>query len=1697
MEPSKLPNSFTRAIPSFVLRKGGDQSQLSSKDKRYVQQIEKVLTSFDTLDEWADYIAFLSRLSKALQLTEDPNMYHTVKWIPYPSQVANKLSLCLSSRLPSGVHQKTLSIYETIFNALTPDTLNKELSIWLPGLLPVLSYCSISVKPQFIRILKNIILPTINSISLKMVTKPLILCLLPGLDDENSEAFNDILDLMDSFKLKLNDDTHFWQCMFRCIISNPEKRLGSLFWCNRRLPVFTSLKENDTVYFSEEARSCLSPDPGLLIRAFATSINSSTTLNTASDIIVVRGFFDILLSHLPLDSDAFERLVSVKDKELLIMACCRVTLKKDMSLNRRLWNLFLGPEVDPDHSFSMSRSTYFESYALTDLNSGLLKLVNSDDTKSIVDGFRIAQLILMDKWEISNLLTPKLFSPFLTKCYDNRDDDVILKAAQSFFDGIESSYIWNDIINILVENNSTKLDLLEFVLRTFNFNEEEMITVHAPLAILCLLTNSELSLERLNILELLFGLVPPRAYSPIEDVSEANYSEEKIVDLVKDYYHRRISDDTIEFPISKGGLSYTILLLVGSMFVKYISEEKKCLRLSTILCEMFYNIPNIEAGTLSTINLIDAMLALDITNDLSDSATKQKNLLVAFGISKVFSYLSKSIAELQRKKLLKIILTNIWSSIHSPCPANHQVEAVKTIYELELSCSNHNIEAGVFDLLKKLPRSSRVRAFETLWTHSTSFSEGDSILIRPMQLILDDLHDEDSPNYLGIKNFVRLAIKNGSANRLLKLTTNPLLDFDFMMGNRSELRSDDDLAQFSYHLDSLVNVVNSNGKPLREACSNEFAVLDNSAKLSLVKSNNWDISTYKSLLLSVIDKFMKLQLNKSILSDRKALRSYYDCITNLLKLLTQLITGNESNFADKFHLLIQVCSYYMHLRNLDTDILELIQTKFLSCIFHFLELSEELKINLNLLHVSDEDKEPLLVNFIIQGIQKSKSSLLLESWISLLTRSLYLFNESVFSVLLQLNDSLISKTDYFFKKLTNFEHFDESEDMEVSMNILISGLEDLLSISHSFLLTSKLRANVDKSYHTNAESGFLNTVISGVFSIESPAIRTIEQNKLYSILLSFQDSVNLCFQIWNWSDSKPQIEPNCTIIADRSLTYVGHKLKFRARKLLESLMDLEKQEVIETLVSISPTMSPAIKLLNILDGGRSQVTLPFIFDSIVSRCNPQLLEESRRASLNIPISEKALSKFLVEYFQSIDNDTIIDVWAPSIQFLRDSLSHSVKYHTIYPDCLKICDILSQKANNSKLREQRKYRKELSDVFIKLFNNTVSSKSAGMTQDLDRESDDEDSKVPSKIEIPLVQLDDVLDSLNVVIPNLDTIIEDSDKASSCINTLISHLISPQIKAKKVDEVSLKALTLLDIVGKFHPNRSWKVLVYDSFMDQSFFNSNSNKFKFWDSIIGSWISNEKEKFTEMIQKITPTVASTSSNLFIWNENSEVDLKINTIKRITYLIVVQPIDYFLNQLDDLFDRIEYSLNTSCPPSYNSQITTLLRAITLKFSELHLLPHWTIITQELSSILEPFCGRNSKELRNISDDNLKLLLFGCKLLDQLLLLGYDEFNLNEWLFVSSSPEIIANGTKSNIIALVDRIANESDLFFSKEESIRIEQPQGTLLPLLRGITSISSVVNLRQFFESFSLINYERTFGLSEVDIDTCLLDIQNDLK
>lgn len=1643
--------------------------QLTSKDKRYIQQVEKVLLSFDSVAEWADYISFLARLQKSLQLREESSgvAKNSIPWIPFSEKVANRLSLCLSPNLPNGVHQKALSIYELIFNSLNIDTFNEELPIWISGLFPLLSYCSIQVKPQFLKILKES-LTKVHLQNLKLMTRPLILSLLAGLDDENSEIFNDVISLMDFVKLKLQDDSNFWQSFFLCIISNPERRLGGLFWCNKRLPVFRGFTENEgDESYSSEVEACLSPESGLLIRAFASSISSS------NDIIVVRGFFDLLLSHLPLNSEIFKYRISASDKELLIMSSCRVTLKKDMSLNRRLWNFFLGPDTEIESS--TTRSEYFEKYALETVSIGLLKLANNDDFKVKIEAFKMSLSIIMDVWEISNLITPKLFTPFLEICHKNKENKELLFSAQLFFDGVESGYIWNDVINILLEEeDKSSLDFLEFILKTFNFNEEEMITIHAPLAVICLLSTESITTKKINILEILLGLIPQSVYfqdsatnGNIKDINGNDNTEDNI-SKIKTYYIKSIANEHIEPPFQKNEIPLLIINLSKDIFIGNINT-KNAYKLCTILCHLLDTIKDYSSP-----DLTQAILNLP----------RSSPPLLALGITKIFNYTAKNLTEIEKLKMLKLILTNLWPSIHNSDTLNYQVEAVKAIYDLQSSCLNHSIEAGILELLLNLPRQKKIRAITTLWIHSSSFN-GDAILVRPLQVLLDDL-TTNSQDSMGLVNFIQSVVKNGSSNRLLKLITNPLLDFDFLNAEREELIQDDDLGQFSYFLNAIDCIIKTNFKPIKEAFNNELAVMVSSTNLKLIKGNNWDISTYKSLCSSVIFRFFQLKLNKELLEDESALDEHFNCVNNALKLLTFLVTGNEPDFLERFHTLIHVCSYYTNLEPSYT--IELIESKFLLAIFHFLEISEELKINLNLLHVEDDEKVPLLINFIIQGITKAETSLLLEGWLKLLIRSLYLFNDEVFSVLLNMNDCIISKIEYFFTKISNFGTFHELEHIESSINALVSGLEDLSSITHSYLLTSNLKFNNERAKESS--DGFFGNVIQGVFQIESPAVRNSEQNKLYTILLSFQDAVAVCFKIWQWADSKPAPIDG---IGERSLTYLAHKLKFKARKMMECLIDLEKQEVIESLIyvgevatrsilevptgkgDLTPKFVPGdittnIKLLNILDGGRSQITLPHLFNSIRTRCFPQIMEELKKSSLNIPISEREISSFLVVYFDSVDSDTITDVWNITIQFLKDILAHSVPFKAVLPDSLKLLKTLSFKLS-PKLREYKKNKKEISDLFVKLLNVTVSGK-----QDNDDESLENSTN-------SLEPVDHILDALVSVIEHFDTIIQDSDKVSVALNSITSNLITPQIKLKKIEEIPLKTLILLDLIGKNSANKTWKTLVFDTFMDSSFFHVNLNQL--WERIISTWISLERDRIQDFVARIT--TQSTPTNIFNWNEGNEVENKIQSLKRISYLLLIQPKDYFIANLEEIFSKVEESL-ALLSPIYRSELSTLLRAVTLQFSEIHLIPHWTIITHELLSIFEFVYSSKSQ-----SKEELKLILNGCKLLDQLLILRYDEFNLSEWLFVSSSPDII-NGSQDSTIAIIDRIA-KLDFTYLKDLPVKVEQPLGLLVPLIR-VGSIKNLTELRLFFDHLSLINYERTFGMYGINWKVCESAVMDDL-
>jgi hypothetical protein len=426
--------------------------------------------------------------------------------------------------------------------------------------------------------------------------KSVVMCLLPGLDDESSEEFGRVLELLDKVKTlskNVEDEaanheasSFFWQCFFLSVITSPSRRQGALVYLVKRLPKFgesDALKSKEQSTSKSNTSAVLSPEPGLLVRCFVAGLRDE-------QILTQRGFLDLLVSHLPLDSYALQNLVKSTDLDILMTAAAGVVVRREISLNKRLWAWLLGPEPSAgtgsesqvtspteaqdlerlNESMAVSRQKYFSQFGLGPLTRGLHRLIDTS-TENIADvilPYRIS-LSIMDQWEIGSLVVPEIFLKLLRNLmvfegrYTQIEFNEIFRSATMFFDGVPSGLIWSELSGLLVSTltkggeksigGQDKLDLVSFVIRRFNIHEEEMLTVHIPFVVLALLilirrngdelasdkvTSTRLKGEQtrriessLNLAIALEGIIPDRAFLTEASAESSDRSQLNINDV--------------------------------------------------------------------------------------------------------------------------------------------------------------------------------------------------------------------------------------------------------------------------------------------------------------------------------------------------------------------------------------------------------------------------------------------------------------------------------------------------------------------------------------------------------------------------------------------------------------------------------------------------------------------------------------------------------------------------------------------------------------------------------------------------------------------------------------------------------------------------------------------------------------------------------------------------------------------------------------------------------------------------------------------------------------------------------------------------------------------------------------------------------------------------------------------------------------
>ena len=1794
-----LPNTEKRVAISPARSADGSRRtpgvqdpQLATKAyRRYAAGIERALGLFDSaLQEWADYIAFLGRLQKALQAQPGD-----VNVIPDKRTVARRLAQCLNPSLPSGVHQKTLELYDLVLTLQGQDNLSRDLSLYLPGISSTLTFASLKVRPIFLSLVEDHLLK-LPITTLRPALKAVILSLLPGIEDETSEDFDRVLDILDKFRGLFNiADTEgiFWQCLFLASITSPSRRLGALAYLTRRLPKLESNAGKLASSDSHEVVVALTdPEPGLLVRCFSTGLSDE-------QILVQRTFLDLLVTHLPLNAGFYDK-VTTEDMRVLVTSAISVVLRRDMSLNRRLWSWFLGPEnqaktndqnvpISPeeinkqigsrvDVPTSDNGSNYFEFYGLNILVASLESMIarRQIGASERAQPLRIA-LSLMDRWEIGGPVVAAVFLPLMRSVEDYvhagsspEAVDLVLRSASIFFDGVESGLIWSRILQLVDTAAQDDLRLANFIVTTFNIRELEMVRVHIPmvtLALLCVLRDQKRkpleeaarpSLTRSHIVGLVEVIAPLIADSAFED----SVSTERVLDapsttfeVIKAFYTEVGGSLTLpRLPFTPSELGRLILRYTASLFISYFDDEDDLLeQLARIVVTVSSRVSDLSIDAEIAEKVVNKMVSGEAFTDFSVlSATAS----VAASVCTSHEHLAA---------IVPALVERLWNFL-SPTTPQHHIDAVRQIWALH-AVSSHSrlVESKITSLMispgaRHTPeheasanssyslRVNVIQRFGVLWNHSNTVDLAKSALDGPLALVIDCLASSSGES--AAKEWLQGAPALSLA-RVFRLAILPLIQFD-----TSEM--------LNTALQRLAGIISAQSPQQ----FSRFAYEPQWAKEVLV---NTSIPQVTETLQTVVTEMCILIVEGGDRSNPARDKA--------LSLLKDLLKGPAGV------LLVSEQLEVLFISKLDQS-LQFGDTKFQTNLIEGLLAFLELKLNqlqsikatstpkpqhrrlasrekaASDVHLSPDTEtrpssahsmhsmkpSPELLACVRKGLTSDPARSIIDKWVTLLCELVPLYSRSMYQILIALVESLCEEITKTFAKLqflfppnsrlplplvhwgtpeSNVPVLPVREDLEWVLSHLLNGLEYILAQAH-------LQLAADESQLVSAKTpdqpqGLFGSMVSGSSTgTEGNQIRNTIANNRLTVILCFQDSVRVLVNLWSWEKLGLPSSPDSVA----SFQYLSSKLRHRSRRILEHLLEAEPLEGLETLVELwvrsvktEPVINtPVIDLFQTLNASRPRTTVPVVFNAIYSRTNPTVLNKHQRSTLSSNITENELVSFLVQYSSSLEDDVLEEIWTDCTTFLRDVLGNPMPHRRILPGLLEFIAVIGRKMENTNFGEESKMRRELGvgeshtaalnfadmrqDLFVRLLTAIFTISPGG-------QGTDNAVRVESRVGLSqrsapkhnLLGFGDVVEILCDTLPSMNHMLGESDRLVGLVTSISAQIFGPMTRSRLFPRnISQPLLKLMHIISKIsNASKPWKKDLYDFLNDPRFFqNSPTIVREGWLPVLAQLNNADKGLLTELSSRLTtPAAAGLMFGVGASAARLEADRKTQLNLRRLAIVILAAEDDTIN-IETFRSKIEETLTAtrvSSPSSITrAEVFVLIRALALKSTSTQLASVWPAISAELHDVFSSVIEDKSEAYNGFS------LLQAAKLLDLLLVVQPDEFQLHEWLFVTDTLDAIYPPDDWHSSALIDEVAesaNQSQTPMTPHPG-HLSEPFSNDLrrPWLcsdatRGVDQGDVLVSLLlPFFGQLSIHAFESTYSLGVVDREACVDDLIADL-
>ncbi|KAF9347056.1 hypothetical protein BGX26_001433 [Mortierella sp. AD094] len=743
--------------------------------------------------------------------------------IPKSLTVAKRLAQCLNPALPAGVHGKTLDVYAYILETIGPDQLAEDITLWSYGLFPFLQYASLSVKPQLLDIYEKHYLPLKDR--LRPCLKSFMIGLLPGLDEEGSEFFDRVLNIMDSLR-KAVDETFFFQCMWLILITSSPHRGPALHYL--------------------DVAFVLGDDAGLMVRAFSATVGDS-------QLLVQRAMLDLMVVHFPVSNG----LIEDNDLIVLVKAAVGVVLRKDMSLNRRLYSWLLGLQE--------GKKKVFDGPAKNALIVGLqsILLSDSEDLQESQKPYRVF-VSLLDEWDIGYPVIQAVFLDALTSLKRHVDSgnhgSELIHTATMWIDMTDPYLIWKKLSEAIHDNfpvedgkDSYALDLVIFFLNSFKLNDEEMQHMHIPMFLLFLLTKiQDISEDKLLVYAnqvnnalllclMLFRHIPasvfapqavaqllqpaqptraPKSKPPTPTPTAAQSKHEnasnqqsaaKIVsfdphmsakDYIEEFYMlqpQKSSDEdnsaTKEYAGIRGEALTQQALLFTQNFIRNALDvcikntskantqalramiQKACKIL--LILSRYQTPPSTSEGYFSGLWLEKMRSACHIVEDfaiIDALATTMVELTVELKVIHP--------SFLDNREHMRPIVDRIWTFLAEETMHLH-LRASQLIWMLQdVTSMSHEVETAVASYLVSENTKARVDAYQkfgVFWRLSDDIQHSSTAFVRPMMLMLDSLSNTNPSNRRAGETWIRSNLK--SYPRLL----DPLL---LVLYDRTIVRND-------------------------------------------------------------------------------------------------------------------------------------------------------------------------------------------------------------------------------------------------------------------------------------------------------------------------------------------------------------------------------------------------------------------------------------------------------------------------------------------------------------------------------------------------------------------------------------------------------------------------------------------------------------------------------------------------------------------------------------------------------------------------------------------------------------------------------------------------------------------------------------------------------------------------------------------